>query len=104
MRDTSEEGMGSSCHRSSQDLAISHVQPESSTTTITTYDQSLKRDTPKGVECLEGIDQLQAELEAELEQLHLYKDELLQHPEQQSVEVLVFVIVNELITRTIMTH
>lgn len=104
VRNASEEGTGSNCHRSSQNLAISHVQPESSTTAIMTFDQSLKCDTPKDVECLEGIDQLQAELEAELErlQLHLEKEKLLQHPEQRSVEVLVFL--NERISRTIMSQ
>ncbi|KAH9760332.1 protein POLAR LOCALIZATION DURING ASYMMETRIC DIVISION AND REDISTRIBUTION [Citrus sinensis] len=95
VRNASEEGTGSNCHRSSQNLAISHVQPESSTTAIMTFDQSLKCDTPKDVECLEGIDQLQAELEAELErlQLHLEKEKLLQHPEQRSVEAVMQMLV-----------
>lgn len=93
VRNASAEGMGSNCHRSSQNLATSFVQPESSMT-IMTCDQSLKCDTPKDLECLEGIDQLQVEFEAELEclQLQLDKEKLLQHPEQQSKEVHMFLL------------
>lgn len=116
------ERLESNCHHSRENLTTSYVLPESSRT-ITICEQSLKCDTPKEEECLEGIDQLQAELEAELErlQLRLDKENLLQHPRQQRVEVsgvfnfhflwyvfsflnVVVMVLNELITRTIMTH
>ncbi|KAJ4707782.1 Protein POLAR LOCALIZATION DURING ASYMMETRIC DIVISION AND REDISTRIBUTION like [Melia azedarach] len=82
------ERLESNCHHSRENLTTSYVLPESSRT-ITICEQSLKCDTPKEEECLEGIDQLQAELEAELErlQLRLDKENLLQHPRQQRVTV-----------------
>ncbi|XP_065851490.1 protein POLARALIZATION DURING ASYMMETRIC DIVISION AND REDISTRIBUTION-like [Euphorbia lathyris] len=65
--------------------------PESSTVTI--CDQSCKCETPEREECLEeeeeGMDRLQAELEAELELLqhHLDSEKLLKPPEQVSIKV-----------------
>lgn len=61
--------------------------PESST--VSAVDQSLKCEPPEKEECSEeGMDQLEAELQAELERLQLHLDgEKLKHSELLRVEV-----------------
>ncbi|KAH7574055.1 hypothetical protein ACOSP7_008042 [Xanthoceras sorbifolium] len=76
------EELESNDHSSSLNRTTSHVSPRS--LTIKVCDQSLMCDRP----IPEGMDRLEAELEAELErlQLHLDREKLLQHIEQEREE------------------
>lgn len=76
---THVRGVESNCHLSPQNIGTPSVLPESST--VLGCDESLKSDTPKTEQCLEGTDQLEAELEAELERF------LLQHPQEKRLKV-----------------
>ncbi|XP_031279621.1 protein POLAR LOCALIZATION DURING ASYMMETRIC DIVISION AND REDISTRIBUTION-like [Pistacia vera] len=73
------EGVESSYDHSLHNSKTSYVLPVSPT--IMMCDQSSDCDTPKSEQCPKGMDPLEAELEAELERF------LLQHPQQQSIEV-----------------
>lgn len=65
----------------------SYVLPDSET--IMVHDQPLKCKTLQQEEYVEGMDELEAELEAELERLqaHLDRDNLLKHPQQRRIKV-----------------
>lgn len=70
-----------------QILPRSFTLPEVST--ITACDKSLRFSIPDMGETLEGIDELEVELQAELErlQLHLDAEKFLRHPEEQKMKV-----------------
>ncbi|KAK0571925.1 hypothetical protein LWI29_023617 [Acer saccharum] len=76
------EGLESNDHNSLLNRTTSHVS--SGSLTIKVHDQSLMCDWPKP----EGMERLEAELEAELErmQLHLDKEKLMQYTEQEREE------------------
>ncbi|KAF5456815.1 hypothetical protein F2P56_026255 [Juglans regia] len=83
------EGPNSNSRVSWQSQTTSHVLPISET--ILMHDQPLKCNSPQQEEYLEGMDGLEAELEAELErlQIHLERENSLKHTQQQKTKVTV---------------
>ncbi|XP_042986806.1 protein POLAR LOCALIZATION DURING ASYMMETRIC DIVISION AND REDISTRIBUTION isoform X2 [Carya illinoinensis] len=83
------EGPNSNSRVSRQSQTISYVLPISETTMM--HDQSLKCNSPQQEEYLEGMDGLEAEIEAEWErlQISLERENSLKHTRQQKTKVTV---------------
>ncbi|KAL7165947.1 hypothetical protein ACSBR2_036755 [Camellia fascicularis] len=84
-----QENLCSIGHVSLQHLLLLKNPADVETTQL--YDQSMTCEAIRPEKCMKGIDQLEAELEAELErlQLHLDSDDIFEYPKQQRVEVTV---------------
>ncbi|KAF8393035.1 hypothetical protein HHK36_021276 [Tetracentron sinense] len=82
----SQEVGNRNCHLSIQNDALSHHLVVSETTME--CDQFMKCNTPRREEFVAGMNQLEAELEAELErlELHLDTEDLLEHPWRKRIE------------------
>jgi hypothetical protein len=81
------EGSNSNSRISLRSQTTSSVLQDSEN--IIVHDQPLESNTHQQEQHVEGMDELEAELEAELErlQIHLERENLMEHPQQQGIKV-----------------